>query len=432
MKKINDLAHKSFFLFSFILIALQSSAQTSGSVLNNSGESIPLTTSVPFLRIVPDARGGAMGDVGLATTPDANAIFHNPAKLAFLNKPYGVSLSYVPWLRSLVNDVYMAHATGYAKFGKTKNQTLAASIRFFSLGQIQFTDQTGNSLGDFKPNEFAADVAYSRILAKGFSAAIAMRFIYSNLAGGQTLSTGVDIKPGIAASSDIAFFYNKDIDLKKMKSNFGVGLNFSNLGSKITYTSSAERDFIPMNMGLGFRYTVDFDDYNQINFAFDVNKLLVPTPVPQYLTDKNGKVLTNPDGTAQKNPDYDKDDNGVADYREKSVPAAIFTSFGDAPGGFKEEMKEFTIGAGAEYWYDQLFAVRAGYFYESPDKGKRRFLSLGIGLRYSVFGIDFAYLVPTSSQRHPLDNTMRFTLLFNFDKAKGKQEAVPTNEPPVN
>jgi hypothetical protein len=420
----------SLLLLIAIVNVWQTKAQTSGSVLNNSGESIPLTTSVPFLRIIPDARGGALGDVGLATTPDANAIFHNAAKLAFLNKPYGVSLNYVPWLRSLVNDVYLLHATGYGKFGKNDNQAIAGSIRYFSLGQIQFTDQIGNSLGDFKPNEFAADVAYSRILAKGFSAAIAMRFIYSNLAGGQIVQ-GISIKPGMAASSDIGFYYNKDIDLNKMKSNFGVGLNFSNLGSKITYTSSAERDFIPMNMGLGFRYTLDVNDYNQFNIAFDVNKLLVPTPVPQYLTNKDGRVLTNPDGSPKKNPDFDKDNNGVADYREKSVPAAIFSSFADAPGGFKEEMKEFTIGAGVEYWYDQLFAVRAGYFYESPDKGKRRFLSLGIGLRYNVFGIDFAYLVPTTSQRHPLDNTMRFSLLFSFEKSKSKQEATPV-EPPMN
>jgi hypothetical protein len=421
MRKITQ---TSLIVILLLSVFISADAQTSGSTLNNEGESIPLTTSVPFLRIVPDARGGAMGDVGLATTPDANAIFHNPAKLAFNKKPYGVSLSYVPWLRSLVNDIYLAHATGYVKLGAKSNQAVAASIRYFSLGQIQFTDQQGASLGDFKPNEFSADVAYSRVLAHGFSAAIAMRFIYSNLAGGQVVQ-GISIKPGIAASADVGFYYNKDLKMKKMKSNVGVGLNLSNLGSKITYTSSAERDFIPMNMGIGARYTLDFDDYNQINFAVDFNKLLVPTPVPQYLTDDNGTITG-------ENPDYDKDGNGIADYREKSVPGAIFSSFGDAPGGFKEEMKEFTIGAGLEYWYDQLFAVRAGYFYESPDKGKRRFLSLGIGLRYSVFGIDFAYLVPTTSQRNPLDNTMRFTLLFNFDKSKSKQEAVPTNEPPMN
>jgi hypothetical protein len=431
MKKITQ---SSLLVLLFSVIAVSGFAQTSGSTLNNNGESIPLTTSVPFLRIVPDARAGAMGDVGLATTPDANAIFHNPAKLAFNTKPYGVSLSYVPWLRSLVNDIYLAHATGYVKLGAKSNQAIGASIRYFSLGQIQFTDQQGASLGDFKPNEFAADVSYSRILAEGFSAAISMRFIYSNLAGGQVVQ-GISIKPGIAAAADLGFYYNKDIKMKKMKSNIGVGLNFSNLGSKITYTSSAERDFIPMNMGIGTRYTLDIDDYNQINIAVDFNKLLVPTPIPQYQTDGNGNPIADPNnpGGFLENPDYDADDNGVADYREKSVPGAIFSSFGDAPGGFKEELKEFTVGVGAEYWYDQLFAVRAGYFYESPDKGKRRFLSVGVGLRYSVFGIDFAYLVPTSSERSPLDNTLRFTLLFNFDKAKPKQEAVPTTvEPPVN
>ncbi len=388
-----------------------SNAQSS---ISKNGESLPITTSVPFLRITPDARHGGMGDAGLATSPDASAIFHNPAKLAFCDEPYGVSLSYVPWLRSLVNDIYLAHAAGYGKFGKNMNQAFGGSVRYFSLGQIDFTNVVGDPLGSFKPNEFAVDAAYSRILAKGFSTAIGMRFIYSNLAGGQTLN-GVLIKPGIAASADISFYYNKDISLGKMKSNLGLGLNLSNLGSKITYTDSRERDFIPMNMGIGARYSIDIDQYNQFAFCVDFNKLLVPTP--------------NLD-TSSSN--YDTDNNGIPDYREKSVPSAIFSSFGDAPGGFREELQEFTVGAGVEYWYDKLFAVRAGYFYENPNKGRRQFLSLGVGLRYSVFGIDFAYLVPTTSQRNPLDNTLRFTLLFNFSKAKEKQEAVPTNEPPMS
>jgi hypothetical protein len=402
---------KAICCFAAVLGCFGVQAQSS---ISKNGESLPITTSVPFLRITPDARHGAMGDAGLATTPDASAIFHNPAKLAFCDKPFGASLSYVPWLRSLVNDIYLAQAAGYAKFGKNMNQAFGAQIRYFSLGQIQFTNAVGDPLGDFKPNEFAFDAAYSRILAKGFSSAIGMRFIYSNLAGGQTLN-GISIKPGIAASADISFYYNKDISLGKMNSNLGLGLNLSNLGSKITYTDSRERDFIPMNMGLGARYTVDIDQYNQFSLCVDFNKLLVPTP--------------NLDTTTSN---YDADRNGIPDYREKSVPAAIFSSFGDAPGGFREELQEFTVGAGVEYWYDQLFAVRAGYFYENPNKGRRQFLSVGVGLRYSVFGIDFAYLVPTTSQRNPLDNTLRFTLLFNFAKAKSKQEATPTNEPPMS
>jgi hypothetical protein len=399
-------------LFCFLSVLGCVNLQAQSSISKN-GESLPITTSVPFLRITPDARHGGMGDAGLATSPDASAIFHNPAKLAFCDEPFGVSLSYVPWLRSLVNDIYLAHAGGYGKFGKNMNQAFGGSIRYFSLGQIDFTNITGDPLGSFKPNEFAMDAAYSRILAKGFSTAIGMRFIYSNLAGGQTLN-GVLIKPGIAASADISFYYNKDISLGKMNSNLGLGLNMSNLGSKITYTDSRERDFIPMNMGLGARYTIDIDKYNQFSLCVDFNKLLVPTP--------------NLD-TSSSN--YDADRNGIPDYREKSVPAAIFSSFGDAPGGFREEMQEFTVGAGVEYWYDKLFALRAGYFYENPNKGRRQFLSVGVGLRYSVFGIDFAYLVPTTSQRNPLDNTLRFTLLFNFSKAKEKQEAVPSNEPPM-
>lgn len=390
-------------------------AITAQNGISKGGESLPITTSVPFLRITPDARAGAMGDAGIAISPDVNAVFHNASKLVFAKDPYGASLSYVPWLRSLVNDIYLLQAAGYGKFGKKQNQAVGGSIRYFSLGQIQFTDISGASLGDFKPNEFAIDVAYSRLLGKGFSSGIGLRYIYSNLAGGQSLTSGTDIQPGNAVSADISFYYEKDISIKKVKgSQFAAGLNLSNLGSKITYTNSAERDFIPMNMGIGTRFTVDIDEFNQISVSLDFNKLLVPTP--DLDTSSN-----------------DSDNNGIPDFREKSVPSAIFSSFSDAPGGFSEEIKEFTVGAGFEYWYDQLFAVRAGYFYESPEKGRRQFLSLGVGLRYSVFGIDFAYLVPTTSERNPLDNTLRFSLIFNLTKAKQKQEATPvTNEPPFS
>lgn len=369
-----------------------------------------LTTAVPFLRISPDARAGGMGDVGIATSPDANATFHNPAKLAFVttydtreDKEYdagtfGVSMSYTPWLRSLVNDIYLAQLTGYYKINKM--QAVAMSLRYFSLGQIQFTDAQGNNLQQFRPNEFAIDGTYSRILAKGFSTGISLRFIYSNLASGQSVG-GTSINPGIAAAADIGFYYNTDIKVGDRNSNFAAGLIFSNLGSKISYTGSARKDFIPMNMGIGLSYTIDIDKHNSFTLATDINKLLVPTPDPN---------------------------DSLQSWRDKSVPAAIFGSFSDAPGGAKEEFREFTIGIGAEYWYDKQFAVRVGYFHEAPTKGNRRYLSAGIGLRYSVFGLDFSYLIPTSAQRNPLDNTLRFTLVFNFKQVKGGEEP-PATEP---
>lgn len=391
---------KSLFVILFMATSLLSQAQGVNSGIVNA-----VTTAVPFLRIAPDARAGGMGDVGIATSPDPNSTFHNPAKLAFIKtydtkedkeydgKTFGVSMSYTPWLRSLVNDIYLAHLTGYYKINKM--QAVAMSIRYFSLGQIQFTDAQGNNLQQFRPNEFAIDGTYSRILAKGFSTGLSLRFIYSNLASGQSVG-GTSINPGIAASADIGFYYNTDIKVKDLKSNLAVGLVFSNLGSKVSYTNSARKDFIPMNMGLGLAYTIDIDKHNSFTLATDINKLLVPTP--------------DPSDSAQT-------------WRDKSVPAAIFGSFSDAPGGAKEELKEFTIGVGAEYWYDKQFAVRVGYFHESPTKGNRNYLSAGIGLRYSVFGLDFSYLIPTSAQRNPLDNTLRFTLVFNFKQIKQAEDA---------
>lgn len=389
----------------------QSSSSGNGGIggISVNGQEYATTTAVPFLRITPNARTGAMGDAGIALQPDSisdpDAAYLNPAKLAYNSKPVGISLSYTPWLKALVNDIYLAQASGYYKINSL--QAVAMSVRFFSLGSIQFTNAQGESTGQFKPNEFAIDAHYSRILAKGFSAGIGLRFIYSNLASGQTLQ-GVNITPGKAASADIAFYYNHPVKLGKVNSNIAVGLNFSNLGSKISYTSSAEKDFIPMNMGIGAAWRIDIDKHNQINFVVDANKLLVPTPT-----------------TADNN------NNGILDYREKSVPEAIFTSFGDAPGGFKEEMHEVTWQTGIEYWYDKLFAVRAGYFHESETKGNRHFFSAGVGLRYSVFGLDFSYLIPTSTQRNPLDNTLRFSLVFNFnptkDKDKEKKDAAPAD-----
>jgi len=366
-----------------------------------SGRVNTITTAVPLMRISPNARSGAMGETGLATTPDVNSIHWNASKLAFIDKDFGLGVSYTPWLRALVNDIYLSYLSGYKKVGK--DQTIGMSLRYFSLGDIQFTDIVGNDVGSFKPNEFAVDGAYARKITNNFSVALTLRFIYSNLAAGQNVN-GVPIKPGKAIATDVSMFYNKDIKLGEMDANWAFGANISNIGSKISYTESSQRDFLPMNLGLGYSLKLKLDNYNEILFAFDLNKLLVPTP-----------------------DTVDANSNGVFDYREKSVPGAMFSSFGDAPGGFGEEMSEIIISTGIEYWYDKQFAVRAGYFHEDAKKGNRKYFTLGAGLRYNVFGLDFSYLIPTNAQQNPLNNTLRFTLVFNFE-AFAKDTDTPKTE----
>lgn len=364
----------------------------------NGGDCInTIVTAVPFLRIVSDARSGAMGDVGIALSPDANAIHFNASKLVFSEEEGGLSASYSPWLQALgLNDVYLAYLTGYKKLDE--NQAITAGLRYFSLGNIQYTDINGENLNEGRPNEFEVAVGYSRRLAENFSAGITGKFIYSNLAAGQQLEGGEVIEAGLAGAADISFTYDNEIDLGATDSDLTIGLAISNIGSKITYTKSLDRDFLPANLGLGAAWTLHLDDYNTLTFATDINKLLVPSPCLG--------------GAAE----CDLDNNQKTDYKEQSSIAAAFQSFGDAPNGFEEEMRELMFSFGMEYWYDQQFAVRAGYFSEHATKGGRKFLTVGVGLKYNIFGLNFSYLVPTTNQRNPLDNTLRFSLLFDFDQ----------------
>lgn len=359
-----------------------------------------VTTAVPFLRVNPDGRTAAMGDAGIAASADANAVFTNPARMAFIDSDYGVSLNFVPWLRGIATDVYMANMVGYYKINDL--QTISSSIRYFSLGNIQFTNQIGTNTGEGNPREFALDFNYARKLSENFSLAAGLRYIYSNLSATQT-ADNVVVNPGNAIGADISMMYSKPINTKKMEAaRFNFGTAITNIGSKMTYTGNAEqKDFIPTNLGIGFGGEMDIDKFNSINVYFDINKLMVPTP---DTTDSNN--------------------SGVFDYREKSSVGGMFSSFGDAPGGFGEEMREYMFSIGAEYVYNKIFAVRAGYFYENALKGDRRYLQAGMGLTYSVATINFAYVIPTSRQRTPLDNTMRFSLLFDFAKG-GKTAAAP-------
>lgn len=369
------------------------------------GELNTITTSVPFLMISPDSRAGGMGDAGVASSPDANSMHWNPAKYAFIDKDMGFSMSYVPWLRRLVPDISLSYLTGYKKIGK--DQVVAGSLRYFSLGDITFTDINGNTTGQFRPNEFAFDAGYSRKLSKEFSGGIAFRYIYSNLTNGQIVG-GNTTKPGQTVAADVAGYYTKDgIKLGDKKGKINAGLNISNIGGKIRYSDAAYADFIPINMKLGGGLTVNLDDYNSFTFLLDVNKLLVPTS-PIYEVDAQGQIVRD----ADNNPIVAQ---GVDPNRP--VPAGMFGSFSDAPGGGKEELREFYYSTGVEYWYDNLLAVRGGFFYEHPTKGNRKYATLGLGLRYNAFGLDFSYLIPTT-QNNPLQNTLRFTLVFNFDKAQ--------------
>ena len=380
-----------------------------------------ITTAVPFLLITPDSRAGGMGDVGCASLNDVNAIHWNASKLAFATKKMGFGVSYTPWLRALVPDINLAYITGFYKL--KKRGTIGASLRYFSLGDITFTDANGQTTGQFRPNEFSIDIAYATKLSKTFSVGGAVRYINSNLTG-NALVESAQTKPGRAVGVDLSVLYKKDkVKLADKKAIVAFGLNISNIGNKMSYSDRGDKnsdDFIPINIRIGGSLNVDLDDYNSISILADINKLMVPTPPTfKYKVDTNGvttgEIATDADG----NPIIasGKDPN-------RGVAEGMFGSFSDAPGGGKEELREINYSVGLEYWYNHLFAIRAGYFYEHPTKGNRQFFTIGAGVRYNVFGLDFAYLIPTQ-QRNPLENTLRFTLTFDFDafKDQNKEES---------
>lgn len=382
-----------------------------------------ITTAVPFLLISPDSRAGGMGDAGVASSVDVNSIHWNPAKLGFADKQMGFGVSYTPWLRALVPDINLAYLSGYYK--TKKSGTVAASLRYFSLGDITFTDINGNTIGQFRPNEFALDVAYATKLGDKFSAGGAARYINSNLTGG-TFVDGSATRPGRSFAVDVSALYREDkMKIGDKKAIGSIGMNISNIGAKISYSDRGGKnnsDFIPINMRLGGALVINIDDYNSIQFIADANKLLVPTPpiYKQKINPSTGK----PDGI-----EYDANGDPVilvGKNPRRGVAEGMFGSFNDAPGGGKEELREINYALGLEYWYNKLFAVRFGYFYEHPTKGNRKYFTLGAGVKYNVFGLDFAYLIPTQ-QRNPLENTLRFTLTFDFDAFKAQNEASSVN-----
>ena len=378
-------------VFTFVFCA-QTNAQIETGDLTGADRLNTITTSVPFLIIGPDSRSGGMGDVGVASTPDANSMHWNPAKYAFVKYDMGIAMNYVPWLRALVPDISLSYLSGYIR--RNDNEVIGMSLRYFSLGDITFTDITGTTIGQYKPNELAVSGAYARKLSENYSIAIAVRYIYSDLTGGQTLQGGLGTHAGQSIAADISSYFQKEIRLGRKDFDLAIGLNISNLGNKISYTETAVRDFIPINMRFGTSIGTAFDDYNRMSIEFDVNKLLVPTP-PIY--NENGDI------NGGMNPDV-------------SVVSGVFQSFWDAPGGTKEEFRELNYSTGLEYWYAEQFAIRAGYFYEHPTKGDRQYFTMGAGVKYNVFTLDFSYLIDASSTvgTNPLANTIRFSMIWNL------------------
>ncbi|TBR19269.1 MAG: type IX secretion system outer membrane channel protein PorV [Chitinophagaceae bacterium] len=347
-----------------------------------------VTTAIPFLRISSDARASGMGDLALATSADANSSLWNLGKVPFNSSKSGISASYTPWLKDILNDVYLASLVGFHKLDD--DQVVSASLRYFSLGNIQFTDNLGNDLNTFRPREFGIDLGYSRKLSSKTGIGVGLKYISSNLADGA--AAGSNYQAGNAIAGDISFYYNGH---NAQGQGWSFGAVMSNLGSKISYTDNADqKDYIPANLGLGTTYTRVFNSSNKFTFGVDLNKLLVPTPPADPATPQQ-----------------------IVDYRSKSVVASWFSSFGDAPGGFGEEIKEFQASVGAEYIYNDQFALRGGYFHENATKGNRQYFTMGVGVKYTNYGVDFSYLLPSGSgvDRNPLSNTLRFSLHYNID-----------------
>lgn len=348
-----------------------------------------ISTGVPLLLIAPDSRAGAMGDVGAASKPDANSIHWNAAKLSFTEKKAGLSFSYTPWLRQIVSDIKLMYLSGYYKIDD--RSTVGGSLTYFSLGSIDFFSEEGISTGTYKPNEFAFDLAYSMKLSNNLSFSLTGRYIRSDLTQGQNVGT-TQTHAANAAAADLGLYYQNKLNID-LPSEYAFGLQISNLGTKISYSDNMESSFLPANLRLGGRYTMDFDQFNNLSLMVDLNKLLVPTP-PVY--NEDGSIYAGMDPNV-------------------GILQGAIQSFYDAPNGLKEEMQEISLSVGAEYWYNKVLAVRAGYFYEAKNKGARQYLTVGAGLRYNVMGLDISYLISTSAlSNNPLKNTLRIALTFDL------------------
>jgi Type IX secretion system protein PorV len=382
MNKLRFLVFMSSTFGSLIAIG-QPNPGGGGVIIGQDTNNKNITTAVPFLGITPDSRAAGMGDAGVATAPDANSAYWNAGKLAFIDKGYGGSLSYTPWLGKIINDMRLVHLSGFYKI--SREQTVAASMKYFDLGDIELRDGANVSQGRYNPRELALDVTYSRLLTDHFSVGTSLRYIYSNLTGS---FTGLDASSAHSVAVDLGVYYTKPFESKNATLSLGAAIN--NIGAKVSYTNANNPDFIPTNLRIGGAYKTELNPLNSLTFALDFNKLMVPSTVPGS--------------------------------RNKPLLEGIFGSFSDAPGGFAEELSEFTISTGIEYWYNNTFAGRLGYFYEDQYKGNRKYLTAGVGFKYDNFVIDMAYIVPTNKRENALAETLRFTIMYAFPtKIKGEE-----------
>ena len=400
-----------FGLLFALVAALPAKAQVTPDDTRDLLQLNTITTAVPFLMIAPDSRSGAMGDVGVALSPDANSLHWNPAKMAFIEDEMEFGLSYAPWLRQLVDDMNLAYVSSVRRLND--RQAYGVALRYFSLGNITFTDDVGTTIRDFQPAELSLDGGFSQKFSDKFSGGFSARFIHSNLTGGTSVQ-GADSRPGISVAADLSMYYVNDrANWGKSDGIFRLGMNMSNLGAKMSYTETAERDFIPANLRLGSSYETLIDDYNSVTFALDLNKLLVPTqPIYGFDTIQGRYIISGMDPNV-------------------GVTTGLVQSFYDAPGIvttdavtgesfvqkgsiWREELREINISTGLEYNFDDVFAFRTGYFFEHFSKGNRQFITLGAGVKYTVFTVDFSYLISTT-QQNPLANTLRFSLRLQFD-----------------
>lgn len=393
MKKVKIL---SALLLTLGILGTANAQNTAGQTKNY------ISTGMPILLIAPDAVGGAMGDAGVASTPDAYSAHWNNAKFAFIESDFGLSTTYTPWLRNLgVGDMNLLYLGGYKRINKTS--TVAASLTYFSLGEITCIDELGNSKGTMNPNDFCFDATYAMMINEELSLGASLRYIHSDLTNGQDISDGsgtVGTKPGRSIAADLGVYWEHDL---MEGQQLALGAFISNMGAKLSYSDDDTRkEFLPANLRLGARYTYDIDESNSISALLDINKLLVPTP-----------CKTIGDST------YSKYYKNSTEYYNTGMMKGAIQSFYDAPGGFSEELQELQISAGAEYWYKNTLAARAGYFYEHANKGGRQYATIGFGLKYNLLQFDFAYLIPTTSfSSTPLANTVRISLTLNFAKKK--------------
>ncbi len=372
-------------------LSLQASAQEKKDLFN------PVNYAVVSQTIAPDARGGGLGDVGAATDPDVNSQYWNPAKYPFCISRAGVALNFTPWLRSLVNDMNLAYLAGYYRIGD--HSAVSSSLRYFNLGKV-YTSYEGAESGEgttINPYEMSLDVAYSLMLSETFSLSAALRWIYSDM----RFDEREDNSPASAFAADIAAYYQNYINIGQRECQLGIGLNISNIGSKIKFSGNEYSEFLPANLRLGASLMIPIDEYNRLTIAADANKLLVPTVPKQE--------------EGEDNSEYE--DRVHREYNDISAIRGIFKSFGDAPGGFKEELQEIYYGVGAEYTYNDKFSIRAGYHHEAENKGNRKYFTVGAGFKMSVFQLDAGYVVATAKS-NPLDQTLRFSLTFDMDGIK--------------